>query len=185
MIDVYPPMFGFCRIKSKTVSLTVDLSMQDFNKLPKDVNDSDFILSSGIAKKYQINNASIVIAGQGEYEIKGVAIVATRNYSSTFYRFNLDNVNFLVILENDKYVDEKLSENFEDIDVLITTTNISKIIFKINPKIAILIDRSKLKDEEYEKKLNLAIQRINTKLTFSKEKLPEHTVVYLFSNQQN
>lgn len=154
-----------------------------------------------------VGGVPVIVAGSGEYEIKGVKIIGINCYhdktlgkergTNTIYRINMDRINLVHLGDLGHKLDEKIQEMLDDVDILmlpvgeyysIGIAEASEIISQINPKIIIPMhyNRKELDQSNFShlSGLDIFLKEMGKegikpipKLVVTKDKLPEESTI--------
>jgi L-ascorbate metabolism protein UlaG (beta-lactamase superfamily) len=200
------------KIKDKTTSVIVDPFDPTTTglKLPKDLT-SDLLL---VTHQHQDHNNTqavsgdpVVIAGPGEYEVKGVSVVGIHSYhdktegsergKNTIYQINIEGVNIVHLGDLGHPLTEEQTGEFNEVDILmipvggnytIDAEEAAKVVASLEPKIVIPMhykSEGSSADiagvEGFLKEMGAENTEAVSKLTITRDKLPEETQVVLIA----
>ncbi|OGH06812.1 MAG: hypothetical protein A2171_00090 [Candidatus Levybacteria bacterium RBG_13_35_9] len=162
------------KLKIKKTTLVIDPS----SSIPK--TDADAVVafdkSSDVSK---VANYRLLINGVGEYEVGGLKITSIKIGSGIMFSFGLENLETALIKAS--FLSETPSDKIKDYGVVVVNAD-SEInqsaLTAMEPRIIILYGQ---KANEAAKELGKASLTSTSKVSFSEEKLPEETEIYLLS----
>jgi len=200
------------KIKGKSATVITDPFDSDASglKLPKDLT-ADLVLSSHSHSDHNNTQAvlgdPLVVAGPGEYEVKGVSVIGVSTFhdnqngsergSNTVYNIMIDGVNIVHLGDLGHQLSEDQVEGIDQTDILLVpvggvytvgTEDISKVISQLEPRVIIPM-HYKIEGLKYELgDVNPFLQQMGAegvesvpKLSITKDKLPDETQVVVLS----
>jgi len=182
MVDVYFLGDSSFKIKGKVAQILINPLGGKLAGLEADV----VLLTKNEQVKAKQDTKPFVIAGPGEYEIKGINVVGSPLSNYTFYQFLIDGVSFAHLGELSEKLAQKQLEVLGNIDVLMLGVSQNpkvavEIVSQLEPAIVLPMHEGESRGsqiEQFLKQIGGAGQP-EKKLSLSKDKLPEETQVKL------
>lgn len=178
-MDIYFSNETCVRLRGKRTALVID---------PTANVEADAILLTVSNLPYvrvdKVKNAHVTIAGPGEYEIGGAAIVGVKVGEVTTYYVKMDNVAILHLGAITRALPDNELDKYPSIDILFVPAikEISEMITKLEPKIVIPIKYNDSSLEEFFKEIGKESVRSQPKLSVTKDKLPAELEVVVLGN---
>lgn len=162
------------RLKIKKTTLIIDPN----SSIPK--SDADAVIA--FDKNLQISkvaNYRLLINGAGEYEVGGLKISSAKIGSGLMFSFGLENMEIALIKAG--FLSEVALDKIKNFDVVLVNADLEinqSVLTAMEPSIIILYGQ---KARESAKELGKASLASSSKVSFSEDKLPEETEIYLLS----
>lgn len=123
-----------------------------------------------------------IVAGPGEYEIKGISILGFKNAENTIFVYEVDGMRICYLKNVDQNVSDTMIESLGDIDILLISVGgkAAEIITNIEPTITIPMNFDS--PEEFIKQVGMAVERL-PKLLIKKEELGENQKVVVLDRK--
>lgn len=200
------------KIKGKTTSIVIDPFDPNMIglKLPKDLS-ADLLLVTHQHPDHNnttaVSGDPIVIAGPGEYEVKGVSVTGVHSYhdntegstrgKNTIYHINFEGINIVHLGDLGHHLTQEQSGGIDSVDILmvpvggnytIDAQEASKVVASLEPRIVVpmhfKIPGSTAEVEQVEGFLKeMGVENLEPipKLVVTKDKLPDETQVVLLN----
>lgn len=162
------------KLKTKKTTLIIDPNLS----IPK--SDADAIVA--FDKNLEISkvaNHRLLINGVGEYEVGGLKISSAKIGSGLMFSFGLENLETALIKAS--FLSEASLDKIKNYDVVLVNADSEinqSVLTAMEPRIIVLYG---LKAKEAAKELGKANLTPSSKVSFSEDKLPEETEIYLLS----
>ena len=162
------------KLKIKKIILVVSPSLS----IPK--TEADTVLSfEQNAEISKVANYRLLINGAGEYEVGGLKISSVKLGNSLVFSFGLENLE--ITLFKASSLSKVTSDKIKNYDIVIFNADLEinqSVLTAMEPKVIVLYGQ---KSKEAAKELGMASLTSTSKVSFSEEKLPEETEIYLLS----
>ena len=162
------------KLKIKKTALVIDPE----SSIPK--TDADVVISfEEKPEASRVANARVLINGAGEYEVGGLKISSVKIGNSLLFSFGLENLEIALIKASSLL--EISSDKIKNYEIVLVNTDSDinqSILTAMEPRVIVLYGE---KMKEAARKLGKAGSAASSKISFSEDKLPEETEIYLLS----
>ena len=168
-MDIYFSDETSIRLKGKKTALVID---------PTSTVEADAILLTqknlSYVKLDKVKNARVTIAGSGEYEIGGVAIVGVKVGETTTYYVKMDGVALVHLGGITAPLSDSEIDKYPSVDVLFVPVikGIAEMVTKFEAKVVVPIKYENASLTEFFKEMGKDAVNTQPKLSISREKLP-------------
>jgi len=162
------------RLKIKKTILIIDPNLS----IPKSEADAivTFDKNSEISK---VANCRLLINGAGEYEVGGLKIASFKIGNGLMFSFGIENLEAALIKAS--FLSEASLDKIKNYDVVLINADLEinqSALTAMEPRVIVLYGKNA---SQAAKELGKASLTPSSKVSFSEEKLPEETEIYLLS----
>ena len=157
------------KIKGKKAIILIEPSLEIKNLM------AHIVIKNDPKSKISIKGEPVVIFGPGEYEIREINILGTKETFATIYKIAMDGLSFLYISNLEEKIPEEKVEILNQVDILLLPVDepklASSLVSQLEPLVIIPTNEEKV--DEFLKEIRIEKAEKMDKFSVSKGELME------------